>query len=64
MEKIILSDLFYSTGRALLKKVTPNLRAVTVVVSDSTTFEVYYYYDQAISEKEKEICVCANAAIK
>jgi len=63
MRKIILSDLFCSIGRALLKKVTPNLRAVTVAVSDNTTFEVFYYYDQAVSEKEKELFDLAKTEI-
>lgn len=44
-----------SIQRALLGAVTPNLRAVDIVIENEQRFDVIFYYDKEISEDEEEL---------
>lgn len=50
----LLSILAY-VQRGMLGYVTPNLRALYVLVENDTTFELIFYYDKPLSEDEEEL---------
>ena len=47
-------DLLISAQRALLEKVTPNLRSVCLTASNEC-IELSFYYDHTPSEEEEEL---------
>jgi hypothetical protein len=49
------SNLFCSIQRALIGKITPNLRAVYVLFKGENSFELILYYDQDLTEEEEEL---------
>lgn len=49
-----LSILCYAQ-RALLGNITPNLRAIYVVIKNDTSFKLVLYYDKPLSEDEEEL---------
>ena len=50
-----LLNLFCSVQRALLDKITPNLRAIYIKIKNSNSFELIFYYDHTLSEEEEEL---------
>lgn len=50
-----LAHVFCSIQRALLGMVTPNLRAVYLVVEKESCFNLIFYYDKELSEEEREL---------
>ena len=44
-----------SVQRALLGNVTPNLRAVDVLIKDEKNLELIFYYDKEMSKNEEEL---------
>lgn len=52
--KLILNVLASIQG-ALLGFVTPNLRAVEVVIESERFFNITFYYDKEVSEDEEEL---------
>ncbi len=50
----LLNILCY-VQRGMLGFVTPNLRALYVLVENNTTFELILYYDKPLSEDEEEL---------
>jgi hypothetical protein len=57
-----IATVLCSVQRALLGKITPNLRAVYVIINDDT-LEVCFYYDQHLSEHEEELASLADTEI-
>lgn len=53
-------DLLISAQRALLEKVTPNLRSVCLTASNEC-IELSFYYDHTPSEEEEELASLADA---
>lgn len=56
-------DILISIQRALLEKVTPNLRFVNIVPNNNYTIEVYFYYNQNPSEEEEELASLAHTEV-
>lgn len=55
-------DLLLSAQRALLDKVTENLRAVCLVINDEC-INLFFYYDKTPSEEEEELASLADTEI-
>lgn len=54
-QSILILNVLRSVQRSLLGNVTPNLRAVDVIIVDDKNFELIFYYDKEISESEEEL---------
>jgi hypothetical protein len=53
-EKIIHNVLCSIQG-CLLNHVTPNLRAVYIIIKQENEYELIFYYDKKLSEEEEEL---------
>jgi hypothetical protein len=53
-EKII-SRVLCSIQGCLLERITPNLRAVYVVIKRENEYGLVFYYDKELSEEEEEL---------
>jgi len=60
---INLNSIFCSVQRALLQNITPNLRAVSVLVISERSFETTFYYDKQPSEDEEELASLTDTYI-
>lgn len=50
-----LSKIFCSLQAALLGHVTPNLREVCVIMHETNSYELVFFYDHQLSEDEEEL---------
>ena len=53
-------DVFCSVQRALLSKVTPNLRAVYIFINKKNSYNLIFYYNEILSEHEEELVSLAD----
>lgn len=52
---LLVLNVLGSVQRALLGNVTPNLRALDVLIKDEKNLELIFYYDKELSEIEEEL---------
>lgn len=55
--------LLLSGGRALWGTVTPNLRKASIREEEDEMITIYFYYDTAPSELEKDLAECAATEV-
>jgi hypothetical protein len=56
----IILRVLVSLQRALLGYVTPDLRAVEVIIEDEQNFNVFFYYNRELSKDEEELSSLAE----
>ena len=57
--KIEMKDILISIQRALLEKITPNLRSVCVIL-DNSCIKLVFYFNSPPNEEEKELVSLAD----
>ena len=53
-------NIIGSIQRALLGKITPNLRAVYVLIGEDNALDLIFYYENNLSEIEEELSSLAD----